>query len=102
MRVHARQFLDEVEGGLGIGLSKFDKLGVVVMRTFNGRRIAVLDQISGFRSGGAHLLESSATNAKEAFESMGQVRARSAREWGDLVRAASPHHGPWPNISVWH
>jgi feruloyl esterase len=35
-----------------------------------------------------------ATNVKEAFESMGQVRARSAREWGDLVRAASPHQGP--------
>ena len=43
-----------------------------------------------------------ATNAKEAFESMGQVRARSAREWGDLVRAASPHKGPWPRVSVWH
>jgi poly(hydroxyalkanoate) depolymerase family esterase len=27
-----------------------------------------------------------ATNVKEAFESMFQVRARSAREWGDLVR----------------
>jgi poly(hydroxyalkanoate) depolymerase family esterase len=43
-----------------------------------------------------------ATNIKEAFESMGQVRARSAREWGDLVRAASPHKGPWPCVSVWH
>jgi poly(hydroxyalkanoate) depolymerase family esterase len=43
-----------------------------------------------------------ATNVKEAFESMFQVRARSAREWGDLVRAASPHQGPWPRISVWH
>jgi feruloyl esterase len=43
-----------------------------------------------------------ATNVKEAFESMGQVRARSAREWGDLVRAASPHQGPWPRVSVWH
>jgi feruloyl esterase len=43
-----------------------------------------------------------ATNVKEAFESMFQVRARSAREWGDLVRAASPHRGPWPRISVWH
>src|SRR4029077_5542376 len=32
----------------------------------------------------------------------GQVRARSAREWGDLVRAASPHKGPWPRVSVWH
>ncbi len=43
-----------------------------------------------------------ATNVKEAFESMAQVRARSAREWGDLVRAASPHKGPWPRVSVWH
>ena len=43
-----------------------------------------------------------ATNVKEAFESMGQVRARSAREWGDLMRAASPHKGPWPRVSVWH
>ena len=43
-----------------------------------------------------------ATNVKEAFESMGKVRARSAHEWGDLVRAASPHKGPWPRVSVWH
>jgi hypothetical protein len=33
---------------------------------------------------------------------MVHVRARPAREWGDLVRAASPHRGPWPRISVWH
>lgn len=43
-----------------------------------------------------------ATNVNEALESMVHVRARSAREWGDLVRAASPHRGPWPRISVWH
>ena len=39
--------LGEVEGGLGIGLSEFDKLGVVVLRIFNSRRIAVLDQTGG-------------------------------------------------------
>jgi len=43
-----------------------------------------------------------ATNVNEAFESMFQVRARAACEWGDLVRATSPHRGPWPRISVWH
>jgi len=43
-----------------------------------------------------------ATNLNEALESMVHVRARSAREWGDLVRAASPHRGPWPRLSVWH
>jgi hypothetical protein len=45
--------LGEVEGGSGIGLSELDDLGVVVLRTFNGRRIAVLDQTSGFGRGGA-------------------------------------------------
>jgi feruloyl esterase len=43
-----------------------------------------------------------AMNLHEAFESMFKVRARSAREWGDFVRGASPHRGPWPRISVWH
>jgi poly(hydroxyalkanoate) depolymerase family esterase len=43
-----------------------------------------------------------AANVNEAMESMFHVRARSSREWGDLVRAASRHRGPWPRISVWH
>ena len=43
-----------------------------------------------------------AANVNEALESMVRVRARSSRQWGDLVRAASPHGGPWPRVSVWH
>ena len=43
-----------------------------------------------------------ATTVQEAFESMFQSAPRPAREWGDLVRAASPHRGPWPRLSVWH
>jgi feruloyl esterase len=43
-----------------------------------------------------------ASNVNEALESMFVPRARSAREWGDLVRAASRHRGPWPRVSVWH
>jgi poly(hydroxyalkanoate) depolymerase family esterase len=43
-----------------------------------------------------------ATNVNQAFESMFKVRPHPAREWGDFVRAASPHRGPWPRISVWH
>ena len=50
--------MDEVEGSLGIVLSELNKLGVVFLRTFNGRRIAVLDQRSGFSRGSTHLLES--------------------------------------------
>ena len=43
-----------------------------------------------------------AANVQEAFESMFKGRGSPARRWGDLVRAASPHRGPWPKISIWH
>src|SRR5262249_42572320 len=50
----------------------------------------------------AGLPHGAATNVQQAFESMFQSPPRPARDWGDLVRAASPHEGPWPRISVWH
>src|SRR5215813_3527070 len=43
-----------------------------------------------------------ATTVQQAFESMFQSPSRSPPEWGNLVRKASPHRGPWPRISVWH
>jgi poly(hydroxyalkanoate) depolymerase family esterase len=43
-----------------------------------------------------------ATNVQQAFESMFRSPSRPAREWGDLVRRASSHHGMWPRVSVWH
>jgi poly(hydroxyalkanoate) depolymerase family esterase len=44
-----------------------------------------------------------AKGLQEGLESIFQGRSRSARrEWGELVRAASPHQGPWPKVSVWH
>src|SRR5262245_9454921 len=50
----------------------------------------------------AGLPHGAATNVQQAFESMFHSPPRPARDWGDLVRAASPHEGPWPRISVWH
>jgi poly(hydroxyalkanoate) depolymerase family esterase len=43
-----------------------------------------------------------ATTVQQAFESMFQSPSRSPREWGDLVRKASSHRGPWPRVSIWH
>jgi feruloyl esterase len=42
-----------------------------------------------------------AQSMPEAFEAMATGRPRPAREWGDLVRSASGHPGPWPRVSVW-
>lgn len=43
-----------------------------------------------------------AGNVQEALDSMFQGRERSASEWGEKVRSASSHRGPWPRVSVWH
>ena len=43
-----------------------------------------------------------ASGLQDAFDVIFKGRSREAREWGDLVRAASPHQGPWPRVSVWH
>ena len=57
-----------------------------------------------FAAGGivAGLPYGCARNVQEALRAMFEPKSRPASEWGDLVRAASPHAGPWPRLSVWH
>ena len=43
-----------------------------------------------------------ASNMGEAMSAMHRPQPRNSREWGDTVRGASSHKGPWPRISVWH
>lgn len=43
-----------------------------------------------------------AGNVQEAFVAMLRPGERGARDWGDRVRAASSHEGPWPRLSIWH
>jgi len=50
----------------------------------------------------AGLPHGTAGNVQQAFESMFQGRTRAPQDWGDEVRHASGHRGPWPRVSVWH
>ena len=43
-----------------------------------------------------------AANVREALDSMRSAPLRTPQQWGDAVRAASTHTGPWPKISIWH
>ncbi len=43
-----------------------------------------------------------ASGVGDAFEVIFQGPARAPEAWGDIVRGASPHRGPWPTVSVWH
>src|SRR5215831_1265749 len=40
-----------------------------------------------------------AANLQQAYASMFRSPSRPAREWGDFVRKASSHPGPWPRVS---
>lgn len=51
--------------------------------------------IAGLPYGVAH-------NLQDAIKAMFRAPEHSADELGDYVRAATPHAGPWPRVSVWH
>jgi feruloyl esterase len=50
----------------------------------------------------AGLPHGAAANVFEALSSMRRAPERSAQSWGQAVRKASAHPGPWPRLSVWH
>ena len=43
-----------------------------------------------------------AQNVRDALETMRAAPLKTPHQWGDAVRAASAHKGPWPRVSVWH
>lgn len=111
--------LDDITRGKGEALSIRQMIqAMIVQHRIDRRRVFVTGLSAGgamacvmlatypelFAGGAviAGLPFGTATNVNEAFESMLHVRTRSSRKWGDLVRAASRHRGPWPRLSVWH
>jgi poly(hydroxyalkanoate) depolymerase family esterase len=42
-----------------------------------------------------------ASGANESFGCL-SGRNRTPQEWGNLVRGATSHAGPWPKVSIWH
>ena len=43
-----------------------------------------------------------ATSMIAAFSCMNPGVNKTPAEWGNLVRSASSHTGPWPTVSIWH
>lgn len=57
-----------------------------------------------FAGGGiiAGLPYGAAAGMRQVMSAMKKPRARTAEEWGDLVRSASSYTGSWPTVSIWH
>ena len=76
--------------GLSAGGAMANAMLATYPETFAGGAV-----IAGLPYGSAH-------NVMEALTAMKSAPARSADDWGDQVRFASSHTGPWPLVSVWH
>ena len=57
-----------------------------------------------FAGGGiiAGLPFGAASGMRQVMSAMKRPQARSAQQWGDLVRSASSYTGPRPTVSIWH
>ena len=97
-----RQMIERMAREHGIDRSRVSVTGLSAGGAMTSVMLATYPELFAGGAIIAGLPYGSATSVKDAFESMYQGRTRPAREWGDLVRAASPHRGPWPRLSVWH
>jgi poly(hydroxyalkanoate) depolymerase family esterase len=97
-----RQMIDAMIDAHGIDRGRVFVTGLSAGGAMSSVMLAAYPEVFAGGAIIAGLPFGTAATVNEALESMFSVRARPAREWGDLVRAASPHRGPWPRISVWH
>lgn len=97
-----RQMVDQMALDHGIDRSRVYVTGLSAGGAMASVMLATYPDVFAGGAIIAGLPYGAATNVQEAFESMFQSPARPASVWGDLVRRASPHQGPWPRVSVWH
>lgn len=97
-----RQMIEKTVGAHGIDRSQVFITGLSAGGAMAAAMLAVYPEVFAAGAIIAGLPYGSASNVQEAFESMFQGRPRPAKQWGDLVRRASTHRGPWPRVSVWH
>lgn len=97
-----QQMIEKAIGAYGIDRARVFVTGLSAGGAMAGVMLATYPEVFAAGAIIAGLPYGSAGNVQQAFESMFQGRSRTAQAWGDLVRNASPHRGPWPRVSVWH
>ncbi|HYY85316.1 MAG TPA: PHB depolymerase family esterase, partial [Beijerinckiaceae bacterium] len=97
-----RQMIDWTIAEHGVDRSRVYVTGLSAGGAMAGVMLATYPEVFAGGAIIAGLPYGTAGNVQDALSSMFQGRTKDARQWGDLVRAASPHRGPWPRVSVWH
>jgi feruloyl esterase len=97
-----RQMIDRMVSDHGIDPKRIFITGLSAGGAMTSVMLATYPEVFAGGAIVAGLPFGAANNVQQAFETMFQSPPRPASAWGDLVRAASPHKGPWPRVSVWH
>jgi poly(hydroxyalkanoate) depolymerase family esterase len=97
-----RQMIDAMIAAHGIDRTRVFVTGLSAGGGMTSAMLAAYPEVLAGGAIIAGLPYGAAANVNEALETMFAPRPRTAREWGNLVRAASRHRGPWPCVSVWH
>ena len=97
-----KQMIDKAVADQGIDPSRIFVTGLSAGGAMASVMLATYPEVFAGGAIIAGLPYGAAGNVHEALNAMFQGKNRSAREWGDLVRSASPHRGTWPRISIWH
>lgn len=97
-----RQMIEHASQRHGVDRSRIFVTGLSAGGAMTSTMLATYPEVFAAGAIIAGLPYRCATSVPEAFECMFQGQTRSAEEWGDLVRGASSHKGPWPKVSVWH
>jgi feruloyl esterase len=97
-----RQMIEQIADTEGIDRERIFITGLSAGGAMTSVMLACYPEVFAAGAIIAGLPYGAAGNVQQAFESMFQSPPRSAAHWGNLVRDAAPHDGPWPRISIWH
>ena len=97
-----RQMIEKTIGAHGIDRRRVFITGLSAGGAMTAAMLAAYPEVFAAGALIAGLPYGTANNVQEAFESMFQGKSHTAEVWGDKVRRASSHRGPWPRVSIWH
>jgi len=97
-----RQMIEKMIDAHGIDRTQVFITGLSAGGAMTAAMLATYPEVFAAGAIIAGLPYGTASNVQEAFESMFQGKSHIAKVWGDKVRHASSHRGPWPRVSIWH
>jgi feruloyl esterase len=97
-----RQMIDQMVKEHGIDRRRVFIVGLSAGGAMATAMLAAYPEVFAGGAVIAGLPYGGAVNVQEALQTMARARDHSGKEWGDLVRSASSHPGPWPKVSLWH